>query len=77
MKKNGALTEPHAYLWFTQSTQALRYVHEEVLIENRDIKVDNILLDENNNCKLTDFEFAKIFKKNSVENRIPFNFVLI
>ena len=60
LKKNGTLAETHACLWFTQSIQALKYVHEEVFMAHRDIKVDNILLDENNNCKLTDFGFAKI-----------------
>ena len=59
LKKNGALTEPHACVWFTQSTDALRFLHDQLKIAHRDIKIDNILLDENDIAKLTDFGFAK------------------
>lgn len=59
LKKNGALTESHACVWFTQSTDTFRFVHGQLKIAHRDIKIDNILLDENDITKLTDFGFAK------------------
>lgn len=35
LKKNGALPEPVACYWFTQTTQAMKYMHEEVFMAHR------------------------------------------
>lgn len=59
LKKNGPLDEPFSCQWFTQVSEALNYMHSELGICHRDIKVDNILLDEKYIAKLTDFGFAK------------------
>lgn len=60
VKKNDALSESRSKLWFYQTGSALQYCHNKFGIAHRDIKVDNIMLDYNNNAKLTDFGFARI-----------------
>ena len=41
--------------YFGQLVLALEYCHNELGIIHRDIKPDNLLLDENDNIKLSDF----------------------
>ena len=45
--------------WFTQISDALKFTHEELHMAHRDIKIDNMLLNDQNIAKLTDFGFAK------------------
>ncbi|KAI1299398.1 Testis-specific serine/threonine-protein kinase 2 [Halotydeus destructor] len=59
LKKNGPLTEDQARVFFLQMAAALAFMHTELGIAHRDIKIENILLDENNMTKLTDFGFAR------------------
>lgn len=56
--KNGPVPEDLACEWFTQVSNALRFVHDELRIAHRDIKTENILL-HNKVAKLTDFVFAE------------------
>ena len=58
LKKNGPMTEEKAREWFMQISNALNYLHEEMYTAHRDIKIDNILLNDNYVAKLTDFGFA-------------------
>ncbi|XP_054160102.1 testis-specific serine/threonine-protein kinase 4-like [Oppia nitens] len=60
VQKNGALSEEKTCFWFTQTAQALSFMHQNLHMAHRDIKIDNILLTENQMAKLTDFGFAKI-----------------
>ncbi|KAH7645968.1 testis-specific serine/threonine-protein kinase 3 [Dermatophagoides farinae] len=59
IKKFGACSESLARIWFRQLVDALLYIHTELKMAHRDIKFDNVLLDEKFNVKLTDFGFAK------------------
>lgn len=59
INENGAMSEDDAKDKFMQLVLAIQYLHHNG-ITHRDIKPENILLDENNDIKLTDFGFAKI-----------------
>lgn len=61
-KKNG-IPEKQAQRMFAQIVSAVNHLHQN-LISHRDIKMGNVLLDENNNCLLTDFGLSRIFKEN-------------
>ncbi|RCH78034.1 hypothetical protein CU098_005254, partial [Rhizopus stolonifer] len=45
-------------VFFGQLCDALQYLHQEMRICHKDLKLENVLLDENNNIKLCDFGLA-------------------
>jgi serine/threonine protein kinase len=61
IKLNQGLFHKIAKIYFRQLILAVEYLHKENIC-HRDIKVDNILLDENFNLKLADFEFCSYIK---------------
>ena len=57
-KTGGALYEESVRKYCGQILEELAYLHEEGIV-HRDLKCSNILLDDSNNCKLSDFGISK------------------
>lgn len=58
-KKTNGLSEPILAVYTKQILQGLEYLHFKNII-HRDIKAANILIEENGQCKLTDFGSSKV-----------------
>ena len=56
---HGAVTENRARVWFRQLVDAVQYCHAHGVV-NRDIKLENILLDPHLNIVLADFGLAAL-----------------
>lgn len=54
LKKNGFLEENEARTFFVQIVKGVYYCHSKHIV-HRDLKLENILLDENMVCKIADF----------------------
>ena len=63
IKKRGKLTEQVAKFIFKQIILTLQYIHNHNIV-HRDIKLDNILIDLDNNIKICDFGVSKIIRNN-------------
>ncbi|KAL5271215.1 hypothetical protein ACHWQZ_G001753 [Mnemiopsis leidyi] len=57
----GSLSEPEARKYFAQICSAIMYCHEKGVV-HRDLKIENVLLDCNNNVRIADFGFSNYFK---------------
>ena len=58
IQKNGCVSEYTSRMVFKKMVSAVRYLHTRGIV-HRDLKCENVLLDEKMNPKLTDFGFAK------------------
>ena len=67
VKKRTKLPEKTCQYIFKQLISGLKFIHSKGII-HRDIKLDNILIDLNNNIKICDFGVSKNYKKNEKLN---------
>ena len=61
VKKRRKLSEKTSKFLFRQIIQGIKYIHSKNIV-HRDIKLENILIDLNNNIKICDFGISKIFE---------------
>jgi serine/threonine protein kinase len=54
VEKRGSLTEEESRHFFKQIVRAVHFIHSKNII-HRDLKLENILLDAQNKCKIVDF----------------------
>uniref|UniRef100_A0A6P4ET70 Serine/threonine-protein kinase par-1 n=1 Tax=Drosophila rhopaloa TaxID=1041015 RepID=A0A6P4ET70_DRORH len=62
--KNGRMREPEARVLFRQLVSAIQYCHSKQIV-HRDLKAENLLLDQNMNMKIADFGFSNNFDLNA------------
>lgn len=55
---SGKLTENKARRYFSQILSAVDYFHKTTDLLHRDLKVDNIMIDQNDNVRIIDFGLA-------------------
>ena len=65
--ETGKFTERLAQRVFAQLVSVIAYLHETEYIAHRDLKLENIMLDENGNVKLIDFGYAAEFTQGFTE----------
>eukprot|EP01114_Cavostelium_apophysatum_P005410 TRINITY_DN1635_c0_g1_i1.p1 TRINITY_DN1635_c0_g1~~TRINITY_DN1635_c0_g1_i1.p1 ORF type:complete len:642 (+),score=120.86 TRINITY_DN1635_c0_g1_i1:150-2075(+) len=58
---NGPLSEVEARRYFEQIANAVKYCHQRGVI-HRDLKLDNVMLDKEGNCKLIDFGLSNFME---------------
>lgn len=73
LKRDGtpALLQDDAGMMFRQVVRGLRYLHEEAKLVHRDIKLENVLVDEMGLCKIADFGTAKPISHNFYQRSSP------
>ncbi|KAF5343793.1 hypothetical protein D9757_014111 [Collybiopsis confluens] len=61
LKREGspALQQDDVGTMFRQLVRGVRYLHEDVSIVHRDLKLENVLVDDCGTCKIADFGMAK------------------
>ena len=65
VRKRSKLNEVTAKFIFRQIIEALQFIHSQNIV-HRDIKLDNILIDLQNNIKVCDFGVSKQLKKGDI-----------
>lgn len=65
VKKRRRLTEKTSKIIYKQIIEGLQYIHSQGIV-HRDIKLENILIDLNNNIKICDFGVGKMIKPNQI-----------
>jgi len=62
--KNGRMRERDARVLFRQLVSAIQYCHSKFVV-HRDLKAENLLLDQHMNIKIADFGFGNTFDPNA------------
>ncbi|KAI9475556.1 MAG: kinase-like domain-containing protein [Benjaminiella poitrasii] len=62
-ESGGRCSEIRVNRWFRQLADAIKYCHMHSIV-HRDLKLENILLDADDNVKICDFGFARFAQKN-------------
>ena len=65
IKKNGKLSEDQGRLIFRQVVEGVRHCHTNKIL-HRDIKLDNILMDNGLLVKICDFGVSRFIKRGEV-----------
>ncbi|KAM6181658.1 testis-specific serine/threonine-protein kinase 4-like [Erethizon dorsatum] len=68
IQRYGACSEPLAGKWFSQMTLGMAYLHSKGIV-HRNLKLENLLLDKQENVKISDFGFAKMVSSNETGHR--------
>ena len=68
IKTEAFLIEKDFQSYFAQIIAALDYLHNEKNIGHMDLKPQNVLLDEDNNIRISDFGLSKKFPTDSIQN---------
>ena len=76
MEKKGSIDEKKVWDILIQILSGLVYLHENKKIIHRDIKPDNILMDKENNIKISDFGISAI-NKEDVDDMLKFHGTLV
>lgn len=63
----GSLSERDAQRYFRQLLSAIDYIHKNSIV-HRDLKIENILIDENDNVKLIDFGLSNFYDNKMLLN---------
>mmetsp|Transcript_18582 Transcript_18582/g.45657 ORF Transcript_18582/g.45657 Transcript_18582/m.45657 type:complete len:365 (+) Transcript_18582:6-1100(+) len=62
VREHRRLSEQESCRLFCQIVEGLRYCHDSGIV-HRDVKLDNLLIDEHKNIKIVDFGFSVSFKE--------------
>ncbi|KAI5710097.1 hypothetical protein M8J76_012177 [Diaphorina citri] len=66
IRKERYIDEDKGRRWFSQLADAIDYCHKKSVV-HRDIKCENLLLDDKYNIKLSDFGFARKYSVNNTD----------
>ena len=64
VRRRKRLDESHARFFFKQIASGLKYCHKNLVV-HRDIKLDNLLIDEEGQIKICDFGVSRRLKDSS------------
>lgn len=67
ISNKGALSERKAKKYFKQILSAVNYLHDNSIV-HRDLKIENILVDKNDNIKIIDFGLSNFYDKKELLN---------